>query len=105
MELEDADKFIDWLTARNCVAALHGHKHIPRADLNHNISYLGCGSTVGKVRQYKGQTHISINVVTIEPHKGRLSCRLLAEKIPGAGLAENDAHELLYRNKAHYAMH
>lgn len=102
-KLIDADLFNQWLRERNCIAALHGHKHIPRADFENNISYIGCGSTSGKVPDYKGQTHISINVITIEPQTGRLSCRLRAEKVTGTGLNQGDLHEVLYRAQTPYA--
>lgn len=95
-ELEDAPLFLDWLNRRGIQAVLHGHKHIPRFDMHGQIAVIGCGSTVGKVETTtKGQTYMSLNVLTIDRLNGILSCRLRAERIPGAGLEALQTNELV----------
>jgi hypothetical protein len=81
-------------------AVLHGHKHIPRFCVNDGMSIIGCGSSVGKVdTSEKGHTYVSMNVVTIDPATGELSCRLRAERIPGAGFDSDEVHEIVGRER------
>jgi hypothetical protein len=96
--LENASEFVGWLRARRIGLVLHGHKHIPRVDDEEGMTVVGCGSTVGKVEtQTPGTTYMSMNVVTIDAARGRLSCRLLAERIPGGGMNADVQHEVLFR--------
>ncbi len=98
-ELEDADSLLDFVRARQMAAIVHGHKHIPRIDQlpDSATQIVGCGSTVGKVEAKIRTTYMSLNIVTIDSTLGQLSIRLLAERIPGAGLNEFRSHEVLYR--------
>lgn len=94
--LENSDQFLTWLRARRIGLILHGHKHIPRVDTLGNLMVVGCGSSVGKVKtQEQGGTYMSINIVTIDVGRGRLSCRLRAERIPGGGLTAEEQHEAI----------
>jgi|GEM_PF-7105554 len=95
--LEDAQPFLAWLQARRCVAALHGHKHIPRVDTQKGIHFIGCGSTTGNVpNDSEGRTYLSMNIVSVDAKGGQITCRLRAEQYLGAG-TEEDTHELLFR--------
>jgi len=95
-ELEDANDFIAFVEQRRCAAILHGHKHIPRIDHTpQGIPVIGCGSTVGKVKTRDKRPFMSINLLTIDTAKRKLSARLLAERIPGAGAVEYQAHEII----------
>ncbi len=98
--LIDADAFVRFAEERRLIALLHGHKHIPRIDktARAGIPIYGCGSSVGKVltRDRHG-TYMSINVVSVDTLRRRVSGRLLAERIPGAALEETDRHEMVYR--------
>lgn len=97
--LEDADLFLSWLSTRGVPAVLHGHKHIPRFDKHQDIAVIGCGSTVGKVETLaRGQTYMSLNVLTIDRARGLIGCRLRAERIPGAGLEADEGHELVMKS-------
>jgi hypothetical protein len=95
----DADRFLDWARTRRLIAILHGHKHVPRSDVHTGMSIIGCGSSVGKVGDDSvGRTHMSINIIHVDTAAARLSCRLRAERIPGAGFdAETDrTHEIVF---------
>jgi hypothetical protein len=97
--LIDASRFLGWAEARGLVAVLHGHSHVPRAESHRGMRIIGCGSSVGKVAEdERGRTHMSMNVVVVDTAARRVSCRLRAERRPGAGFdAEVDqAHELIY---------
>lgn len=98
-ELEDAHTFLQFVGARSFAAVLHGHKHIPRIDQSHGrLPIYGCGSTVGKVpTRDRFTTYMSINVVTVDSGRKRISGRLLAERIPGGGLVEDRRHEIVHR--------
>lgn len=99
-ELQDAHVFLQWAKARRITAVLHGHKHIPRFSVKDGMSIIGCGSSVGKVdTSEKGHTYVSMNVVTIDPATGELSCRLRAERIPGAGFDSDEVHEIVGRER------
>ena len=94
--LENSEQFLAWLRARRIGLVLHGHKHIPRVDMHHDMMVVGCGSSVGKVQtQEEGTTYMSMNVVTIDAARGRISCRLRAERIPGGGLLADEQHETI----------
>lgn len=95
-DLENAEQFLEWLRARGIGLVLHGHKHIPRVDMHKELMVVGCGSTVGKVQtQEEGTTYMSMNVVTIDVARGRVSCRLRAERIPGGGFLAEEQHEAI----------
>jgi predicted phosphodiesterase len=79
---------------------LHGHKHIPRATVHDGTAIVGCGSSVGKVGTRDGQPYMSINVVSVDGKERRVTSRLLAERIPGGGLVEQQRHELVLRTRA-----
>lgn len=97
--LEDAEVFLDWLQTRGVPAVLHGHKHIPRFDKHGELAVIGCGSTVGKVETAeRGQTYMSLNVLTIDRSRSSIGCRLRAERIPGAGLESGESHELVMKS-------
>ncbi len=97
-ELEDSALFLDWLKHRSIQVVLHGHNHIPRFDKHGDTAIVGCGSTVGKVETIvKGQTYMSLNVLTVDRSNRMFSCRLRAERIPGAGLESCQTHELIMR--------
>lgn len=97
-QLEDAELFLRWLEKRGIPVALHGHKHIPRFDRHGGIAIVGCGSTVGKVNTaVQGETFMSLNIVELDRSRNMLSCRLRAERIPGAGLESISSHELILR--------
>jgi hypothetical protein len=99
-ELENAKLFLEWLKNRRVAVVLHGHKHIPRVTEEEGITVIGCGSTVGKVRpDSEGHTFMSMNVMTINVETRLFSCRLLAERIVGAGLNIYDTHEILLRGQ------
>lgn len=95
--LKDADRFLKFADARNIAAVLHGHKHIPRIAQTgvRKLPIIGCGSTVGKVATVDGGTYMSINVITCDTANKKLSARLMAERIPGAGMNEEKRHELV----------
>lgn len=96
VELENAKQFLQWLSDRKFETVLHGHEHIPRADVHENLLVVGCGSTTGKVETVeKGTTFMSINVVTIDTAKKRISCRLRGERIPGGGMVSDEQHEFV----------
>jgi hypothetical protein len=96
-ELEDAQDFIAFVEQRHCAAILHGHKHIPRIDHTpQGIPVIGCGSTVGKVKTHDKRPFMSINLLTIDTATKKLSARLLAERIPGAGTVEYLTHEIIW---------
>ena len=96
--LEDSELMNAWFERRGVSAVLHGHKHIPRFDSTLGFAVIGCGSTVGKVHTVtKGQTYMSINIVTIDRARKKLSCRLRAERITGAGLEKSKPHEIALR--------
>lgn len=98
--LDNAGVFLEWIKKRGISAVLHGHKHIPRVKEEEGITVIGCGSTVGKVRSdIEGRTFMSINLITINLRTGRLSCRLMAERIVGAGISTYDTHEILFRDE------
>jgi len=97
--LEDADLFLGWIDTRGIPAVLHGHKHIPRFDKQGDIAVIGCGSTVGKVETLeRGQTYMSLNILTIDRARSLIGCRLRAERIPGAGLEADESHELVIKS-------
>lgn len=97
--LEDADLFLRWLETRNIPVVLHGHKHIPRFDKHGDLAVIGCGSTVGKVDTLeRGQTYMSLNVLTIDRARSSIGVRLRAERIPGAGLEAGESHELVIKS-------
>lgn len=96
-DLEDAQDFLAFVEARRIAAVLHGHKHIPRVDTTRGgIPVIGCGSSVGKVQTVDLSTFMSINLLTINRQTGKLSARLLAERIPGGGLGEYKSHEVIW---------
>ena len=98
--LDNADDLLRWLQARNIGLILHGHKHIPRVEMHEQMMVVGCGSTVGKVEtQEAGTTYMSMNVVTVDSARGRLSCRLRAERIPGGGMTADEQHEAILTAK------
>lgn len=97
-ELKDSARFLKFVDKKRLIALLHGHKHIPRigfAGARH-IPVYGCGSTVGKVHAEPPSIYMSINVITLDTRRRRISGRLLAERIPGGGLVESKRHELIY---------
>lgn len=97
--LEDSELFLGWLNARGVPAVLHGHKHIPRFDKHGDLAVIGCGSTIGKVEtSTRGQTYMSLNLLTIDRARGLIGCRLRAERIPGAGLEAIESHELVMKS-------
>lgn len=97
--LEDASSVMSFLQQRNIAAVLHGHKHIPRAELFQNqIAVVGCGSSVGKVSTTDGGTYMSVNVVSVDGQTRRVTSRLLAERAPGGGLKEQKRHEYILRS-------
>jgi predicted MPP superfamily phosphohydrolase len=100
--LEDAESFLQFAEARKVAAIIHGHKHIPRFDRTGDklIPVIGCGSTVGKVTTTDRSMYMSINVITIDQSSRQVTARLLAERIPGAGLVEPRRHELVSHSKA-----
>ncbi|MCC6969608.1 MAG: metallophosphoesterase [Phycisphaerales bacterium] len=96
--LEDAAQFLCFAETRKVAAVLHGHKHIPRADElpTSRIPVYGCGSTVGKVPTKDGRPYMSVNVVTFDSDSRKVSTRLMAERMPGAGLEESKRHERVH---------
>lgn len=95
-QLKDADRFIKFLEARNFGCVLHGHKHIPHINTTRgNVAVFGCGSSVGKVPTQDGSPYVSVNVVSFDPDSRRLTARLLAERVDGGGLREQDRAEIL----------
>jgi predicted MPP superfamily phosphohydrolase len=99
-ELQDADLFLQWAKARRTVAVLHGHKHIPRVDFHDGLPIIGCGSTVGKIEtKVRGMTFMSMNLVTIDPGSGQISCRQKTEQLAGAGPEETGHHELAFKRR------
>lgn len=95
--LKDSAHFLKWCEERNIRAILHGHKHIPRCDKHGNCLVIGCGSTIGKVEtQVKFETFISLNVINVDNGTKKITCRLLAERVPGGGLSSTETHELFF---------
>jgi hypothetical protein len=96
--LEDGDEFVEFVESRRFGAVLHGHKHIPRIAVTPNgkIPVFGCGSSVGKVETNDRKPYLSVNVLSFEPESRRITCRLLAERMPGAGLFEDSRHEVIH---------
>jgi len=101
--LEDADALLRFCLTRNVAALLHGHKHIPRATVHDSTAIIGCGSSVGKVATRDGQPYMSVNVVSVDGKQRRVTSRLMAERIPGGGLVEEQRHELILRTRASQA--
>ena len=101
-ELEDAETFVGFVEARRFAAILHGHKHIPRVAETPTVGVpiFGCGSTVGKVATTTRERPMSLNLITIDPYSGRICGRLLAERVPGAGISEEDRHEIVYQGSS-----
>ena len=97
LELEEADKFVEFIEDHRFGAVLHGHKHIPRIDTTEKgkIPIIGCGSSIGKIDIVNRTSCLSINVLSFEPKTKRMTCRLLAERIPGGGL-KVARHEIIY---------
>ncbi len=96
--LEDAKLLLRWLETRRIPVVLHGHKHIPRFDKHRDLAVIGCGSTVGKVDVLdRGQTYMSLNLLTIDRGRGAIGVRLRAERIPGAGLEAEESHEIILK--------
>lgn len=94
--LTDADDFTEFLAKRNFGCVLHGHKHIPHiSQTPEGIPVFGCGSSVGKISTVDGSPYVSVNVVSFNAATRRLSARLLAERVDGGGLAEQDRAEIL----------
>ena len=99
IELKNAEVFLNWCSTRGVAAILHGHKHIPRVDLKDQMAIIGCGSTVGKVETAtRGQTYMAINLLQVDVHRRRISCRVRVERVVGGGLTDIESHEILYRN-------
>ncbi len=96
--LEDDVDFVEFVESRRFGAVLHGHKHIPRIATTPNteVPVFGCGSSVGKVHTNDRKPYLSVNIVSFEPDSRRITCRLLAERMPGAGLFEDSRHEVLH---------
>jgi 3',5'-cyclic AMP phosphodiesterase CpdA len=96
--LEDADDFVAFVESRRFGAVLHGHKHIPRITVTpkDKIPVFGCGSSVGKIDTVDRKPYLSVNVLSFEPETKRITCRLLAERMPGAGLFEDARHEVIH---------
>lgn len=96
--LEDAEDFVNFVESRRFAAVVHGHKHIPRiaTTAKGKIPIFGCGSSVGKVETSDRKPYLSINIVSFEPETRRITCRLLAERMPGAGLFEDARHEVIH---------
>ncbi|HVM60957.1 MAG TPA: metallophosphoesterase [Verrucomicrobiae bacterium] len=99
--LKDAKAFLEFAEQRRMAAVLHGHKHIPRIDFHGDkrLPIIGCGSTVGKVATVNAGTYMSINVISCDTTRRRLSARLLAERIPGGGLVQEKTHEIVMLNE------
>jgi 3',5'-cyclic AMP phosphodiesterase CpdA len=99
--LEDAERVVSFAEQRGFSALLHGHKHIPRVGkTNGGIPVYGCGSSVGKVATRDDTAYMSINLVTVDMSTRQVVGRLLAERIPGAGLIEERRHEMVVRSRA-----
>lgn len=100
-ELVDAERFVDFTESRKIVAVMHGHKHIPRISFTSKsrVPILGCGSSVGKVPVKDCGIYLSMNIFIFDPATRVVSCRLLAERIPGGGLHETRRHEVAYRGR------
>lgn len=95
-ELEDSTRFVGFVDARRFRFLIHGHKHIPHiSSTPAGKPIFGCGSSVGKIGTVDGSTYMSINVITFDARSGRVTARLLAERIPGAGLKEYKRHEFV----------
>lgn len=91
-ELEDADDFLAFARDHRFSAIIHGHKHIPHLDYEPSgIPVIGCGSSVGKVPTSDGSVYLSVNVLTLDKDRKRLAARLLASRVIGGRLAEQDA--------------
>jgi hypothetical protein len=104
--LEDADAFVEYVEAMQMAAVLHGHEHIPRIaeTPNEKIPVFGCGSSVGKVKtKSPHQTCISVNIVSFDGGRQRLTGRLLAEHVIGTGLRSSNRHAMIYRRRANWA--
>ena len=95
--MENSAEFLQWCKKRKIITILHGHKHIPRCDVHEGITVIGCGSTFGKIEtKIPTQTYLSLNLVTIDTQNKKIGCRLRAERVPGAGLEEQESHELVF---------
>jgi hypothetical protein len=96
LELEDSRQFLTFIGQRRFRFLIHGHKHIPHISATPNgAPVFGCGSSVGKIQTADGSIYMSVNVVTLDTATGRVTARLLAERIPGGGLVEEKRHELI----------
>jgi hypothetical protein len=99
LELDDSKKYMQFVTDRRFTAVLHGHKHIPRLDLHeNNLPIVGCGSTVSKLKTIDDSIYMSINVISISQSSNKLTCRVMAERIPGGSLKEISRHEMIYQS-------
>lgn len=99
--LENSEQFMSWLQSRRIGLVLHGHKHIPRVETHGAMTIVGCGSSVGKVETVQaGNTYMSMNVVTVDATRGRISCRLRAERIPGGGMNSGEQHEAILNSRS-----
>jgi hypothetical protein len=100
--LENAHEFMAWNQSRGVRAILHGHKHIPNftvaSQRGKSIAVIGCGSSTGivEVDPDHGTTHMSVNVVTVDPANRRLSCELRAERIPSSMFRVEETHVMLF---------
>jgi hypothetical protein len=95
-ELEDSSSFVSFVDQRRFRFLVHGHKHIPHiAATPGGTPVFGCGSSVGKIGTADGSIYMSVNVITFDAISGRLTARLLAERIAGGGLIEQKRHELI----------
>jgi hypothetical protein len=99
--LEDSNQFLQFVQARRMAAVLHGHKHIPRIEStwNPSIPIYGCGSTVGKIAAKDGGAYMSMNVITVNTSRGRVSGRLLVERILGGQPEEFGHHEMIFSTR------
>jgi hypothetical protein len=98
-ELADAARFNAFIESRRFRCVFHGHKHIPHiSHTDKRVPVFGCGSSVGKVATKDGNPYMSVNVISLDTQSGKLTARLLAERIPGGGLQEEKRHEMISRS-------
>lgn len=92
--LEDANAFLLFAREHRFSAIIHGHKHIPRLGSEPSgIPVIGCGSSVGKVPTSDNLPYLSVNLLTLDRGRKRLAARLLASRVSGGRLTEQQAHQ------------
>lgn len=96
VDMANGAQLIEFCQKNGIGTLLHGHKHIPRFKEHNGVRVIGCGSTVGKIQTQDGNPYLSFNVLSVFPNERRSVTRLMAERVPGGGLDEQERHEFVH---------